>query len=186
MNRDRVQQIIRDLLLELGEDPTREGLRETPARTAALIERFAVKRPQPLSLRTIETPPSRGQAMTLHTFTFVSLCEHHLLPFFGKVHIGCMARDHECDSAYVEHVVATYAHQPQLQERMTEQIADELMSTLAAEGVGVAAEGRHMCMMMRGVQKQSSEIQSSTLRGCFYQATIRHAFFMRAAMPAPP
>ncbi len=186
MNRGRVERIVRDLLVEFGEDPDRPGLRETPARAAALIEAFAVKRPQPASSRPVETRLSRGQVMTLHTFAFVSLCEHHLLPFFGRVHIGCIPRDRDGDSAYVEHVVATYAHQLQLQERMTEQIADELMSTLAAEGVGVAAEGRHMCMMMRGVQKQNSEIQSSTLRGCFYQGAIRRAFFMQTMMPAPP
>lgn len=184
MTRERVERIIRDLIVELGGDPAREGLRGTPARTADLIEAFVVKRPQPPP--STASSPSQGQVMTVHTCAFVSLCEHHLLPFFGQVHIGFIPRVHEGDSAYFEHVVATYARQPQLQERMTEQIADELMRALEADGVGVAAEGRHMCMMMRGVGKQNSEIQSSTLRGCFYQAAIRRAFFMQAMRPAPP
>jgi len=181
MNRAHVEQILRDLLIEIGEDPDREGLRQAPARAAELIEAFAVKQPQP------DSPPSTvmlapAGMMTVQTLAFVSLCEHHLLPFFGRIHVGCIPRAHDSDPAYFEHVVATYTHQLQLQERMTEQIADTLMTALDAEGVGVAAEGRHLCMMMRGVEKQNSEIQSSTLRGCFYQAAIRRAFFTHVMM----
>ncbi len=186
MNHARVEQIIRDLLLELGEDPTREGLQATPVRTADLLQAFAVKRPQAAPPAVATASLAGMGAMTVQTFAFVSLCEHHLLPFFGRVHIGCILRLRECAPTYFEHVVATYAHQPQLQERMTEQIADALMMAVEPNGIGVAAEGRHMCMMMRGVEKQNSEIRSSTLRGCFYQAAIRRSFFARVMTAAPP
>jgi GTP cyclohydrolase IA len=184
MDRSHVEQIIRQLLIELGEDPSQERLAGTPRRVAELIEMFAVQKLEPIPLSSASESPSRGRMMIVPNLAFVSLCEHHLLPFFGRVHIGCIARDRTCDAAYCVRVVESFAHRPQLQERLTEQIADALMDALEPEGVGVAAEGRHLCMMMRGVEKQNSEIQSSTLRGCFFNPTVRRTFFthvMKAA-----
>jgi len=111
---------------------------------------------------------------------FVSLCEHHLLPFFGQVHVGCIPRDPAwaCDPAACAEVVEALAHRPQLQERMTEEVADALFAALRPEGLGVAVEGRHLCMMMRGVGKHGAEIRTSSLRGSFLDPGIRRTFFV--------
>lgn len=184
MDRSRVEQIIQRLLIELGEDASQERLAGTPRQVAELFEMFAVRTLEPFPLQSTPESLGRGQMTIVSKLAFVSLCEHHLLPFFGQIHIGCIARERGCDAAYCARVVESFAHRPQLQERLTEQIADALMEALEPEGIGVAAEGRHMCMMMRGVEKQNSKIQSSTLRGCFFNSTIRRTFFehvMKAA-----
>ena len=177
MDRARVEQLIQELLIELGEDPSQERLAGTPRRVAELLEMFAVQKPEPIPPPSTHESPGRGRMMIVPNLGFISICEHHLLPFFGQIHVGCIARERTCDAAYCARVVEAFAHRPQLQERLTEQIADALMEALEPEGIGVAAEGRHMCMMMRGVEKQNSEIQSSTLRGCFFDPTIRRTFF---------
>jgi GTP cyclohydrolase I len=184
MDRSHVEQIIQRLLIELGEDPSQERLAGTPRRVAELFEMFAVQKLEPIPVPGASESPGRGRMMIVPNLSFVSLCEHHLLPFFGRVHIGCIVRERTCDAAYCARVVDRFAHRPQLQERLTEQIADALMEAFEPEGVGVAAEGRHMCMMMRGVEKQNSEIQSSTLRGCFYDSTIRRTFFTQVMKAA--
>jgi GTP cyclohydrolase IA len=184
MDRSRVEQIIQRLLIELGEDPSQERLAGTPRRVAELLEMFAVQELEPIPIQSASDSAGRGRMIIVPNLSFVSLCEHHLLPFFGQIHIGCIVHERACDAAYCARVVERFAHRPQLQERLTEQIADALMEALEPEGIGVAAEGRHMCMMMRGVEKQNSEIQSSTLRDCFFNPTVRRTFFthvMKAA-----
>ena len=167
MNRSRVEQIIRSLLIEIGEDPSQERLIATPRRVADFLEIFAIQEVQPVSFQIVSENLDRGRMVVVRNLKFVSLCEHHLLPFFGQLHIGCIAHKRTCDPAFCAHVVERFAHRPQLQERLTEQIADALMQTLEPQGLGVAVEGQHMCMMMRGVEKQNSALQSSTLRGFF-------------------
>jgi GTP cyclohydrolase I len=177
MNRSRVEQIIRDLLVELGEDPSQERLGATPTHVADLLEMFVIQEVKPVRFQTVSESLGKEQLVVVRNLKFVSLCEHHLLPFFGQIHIGCVVRKRTCDPAECARVVEQFSYRPQLQERLTEQIADALMEAFEPRGIGVAAEGRHMCMMMRGVEKQNSEIQSSTLRGCFFQPTIRRNFF---------
>ena len=184
MNGSRVEQIIRELLIELGEDPSQERLAGTPTRVAELLEMFALQELEPIPFQSASESLGRGRMMVVRNLGFVSLCEHHLLPFFGRIHIGCIARERTCDPAYCARVVERFAHRLQLQERLTEQIADALMEALEPEGIGVAAEGRHMCMMMRGVEKQNSKIQSSTLRGCFFESTMRRTFFTHVMIDA--
>lgn len=180
MNRFRVEQIIRDLLVELGEDPSQERLVATPAHVADLLEMFAIQDVKPVRFQIASENLDKERMVIVRNLRFVSLCEHHLLPFFGQIHIGFIARMRMCDPAECARAVEQFAHRPQLQERLTEQIADALMGALQPRGIGVAAEGRHMCMMMRGVEKQNSGIQSSTLRGCFFQPVIRRIFFAHA------
>ena len=141
---------------------------ERPGESLSCLKCLLFERWSPSRFRALPRVSGRGQMTIVSKLAFVSLCEHHLLPFFGQIHIGCIARERGCDAAYCARVVESFAHRPQLQERLTEQIADALMEALEPEGIGVAAEGRHMCMMMRGVEKQNSKIQSSTLRGCFF------------------
>ena len=184
MNRSHLEQLIRELLIELGEDLSHERLAGTPSRVADLLEMFALQKLEPIPFQSASKSLGRGRMMIVRNLRFLSLCEHHLLPFFGRIHIGCIARERTCDPAYCAHVVERFAHRPQLQERLTEEIADALMEALEPEGIGVAAEGRHMCMMMRGVEKQNSEIQSSTLRGCFFESTIRRTFFTHVMIAA--
>ncbi len=184
MNRARVEQLIRDLLVELGEDPSQERMADTPVHVTDLFEMFAIQREKPFRFQTMSESLDGEQLVVIRNLKFVSLCEHHLLPFFGQIHIGYIGHKRTCDPAECARVVKQFACRLQLQERLTEQVADALMEALEPRGIGVAAEGRHMCMMMRGVEKQNSEIQSSTLRGCFFQPAIRHAFFshvMKAA-----
>lgn len=185
MNRSRVEQIIRNLLIEIGEDPSQERLVGTPGRVVDFLEMFAIQEVHPVPFQTVSENLDRGRMVVVRNLKFVSLCEHHLLPFFGRIHIGCIAHNRTCDPAFCARVVEQFAHRPQLQERLTEQIADALMQALEPHGLGIAVEGRHMCMMMRGVEKQNSEIQSSTLRGCFFQPTIRRTFFAQVTRSHP-
>lgn len=180
----RLESLIRELIAELVEAPARQGLVDTPRRVADWLELFSVRCPAPIVRAAPANPPDKGRMIVVQNLGFRSLCEHHLLPFFGRVHIGCITRERRCDAELCEEVVAYFAHRPQLQERFTEQIADFLFEALAPEGLGVAAEGRHMCMMMRGVEKQNSEIQSSSLRGCFLEPAIRRTFFRGVASAA--
>lgn len=185
MDASRLERIVRELILELGEDPARTGLVETPRRVADWLGLFSLRSPAPVAPAASAAVSGEGRMTLVQNLAFYSLCEHHLLPFFGRVHVGCVTRERRCDADYCAEVVAYVAHRPQLQERLTEQIADLLFEALAPEGLAVAAEGRHMCMMMRGVEKQNSEIQSSSLRGSFLQPPLRRAFFRNVARAAP-
>ncbi len=178
MDRSRVEEIIRSLLVELGEDPSREGLAGTPARAADLLAMFALREP---ALPAVEIRPAghdRGQMTVARDLPFFSLCEHHLLPFFGSVHIGCVPRERTCDPSFYSRVIESFAHRPQLQERLTEQIAEALMEALEPEGIGIAAEGRHMCMMMPGVEKQNAVVVTSSVLGTFESSNATRAEFL--------
>ncbi len=186
MDRARVERLVRELLAELGEDPARQGLALTPARVSDLLEEFSLREPEPVALEPSAESARPGEMTLVQSLSFFSLCEHHLLPFFGRVHIGWIPRARTCDAAECARVVERVVHRPQLQERITEEIADRLYRALEPVGLGVAAEGRHMCMMMRGVRKQKSEIQSSSLRGAFLDdPAIRRTFFAQVARAAP-
>ncbi len=178
MTRSRIQTIFQSLLAELGGELSQEQLTEISNRVGSLFETFMVREPESMSYQRTET--AGHGPMVVRTFAFSSLCEHHLLPFFGRISVGCIERTHAFDEAYCEHIVERFSHRPQLQERLTEQIGDALMKAFEPQGVGIAAEGRHMCMMMRGVEKQNSAIQTSTLRGCFNIPAVRREFFMHA------
>lgn len=178
MNRERVAQLVRELLVELGEDPEREGLVGTPARVAAsyefLTSGYGVE----------EQEVVRGALFAQETHNMVivrdielySLCEHHLLPFYGRAHIGYIGRKRVVGVSKLARLVDLYARRLQIQERLTEQIAQAVMN-LDAEGVGVVIEARHLCMMMRGVEKQNSIMTTSAVLGSFRSnAATRNEF----------
>ncbi len=170
MNLQRVEELIRDLLVEIGEDPTREGLLKTPERVASAYEYLTSGYRSDLS-EVINDAIFEAHANNMiisRDIELYSMCEHHMLPFFGKCHVGYIAKKRVLGLSKLSRIVDHYARRLQIQERLTEQIATEVMSICDASGVGVVIECRHMCMMMRGVEKQNSIMTTSTVLGNFH------------------
>ena len=169
MNKERVAGLIRELLIELGEDPNREGLRKTPERSAAAWE-FLTRGYSEDPVKVINNAVFESEANNMiiaRDIEVYSLCEHHLLPFFGRCHIGYVARKKVLGISKLARIVEVYARRLQIQERLTAQIAKEIMNSVNAQGVGVVMECKHLCMMMRGVEKQNSVMTTSTVLGSF-------------------
>ena len=161
--------LVRDMLAQLGEDPTREGLRQTPARVEASLKWLT--RGYHMSV-----PDVIGDALyrerhenlvCVRDIEIYSLCEHHLLPFFGKAHVAYLPNGKIVGLSKIPRVVEVFARRLQVQERLTDQVADALCRVLKPLGVGVVIEAYHLCMMMRGVEKQNSKTVTSALRGAF-------------------
>ena len=167
INEKKVAGLVRQLLVELGEDPDREGLLKTPERVARAMT-FLTRGYHDTPKKAIS-----GAVFTSHTDDMVilrdievySLCEHHLLPFFGRCHVGYIAKGKVLGVSKLARIVECYARRLQIQERLTKEIATAIMSETGAEGVGVVMECRHLCMMMRGVEKQNSVMTTSTVLG---------------------
>jgi GTP cyclohydrolase I len=168
-NLAKIETLVRQLLLELGEDPAREGLVKTPERVA-----------KALSFLTHGYRTDLGKVINQALFTqatssmvivkdieVYSLCEHHMLPFFGRCHIGYIPNGKVFGVSKLARVVDMYARRLQLQERLTEDISKVVMEEIDAKGVGVMIEARHLCMMMRGVEKQNSTMVTSSVLGVF-------------------
>lgn len=180
MNEERVAALIRELLLEIGEDPTREGLRNTPERTAkawAHLTSGYHRTPEEVVNGAVFSSEANNMIIARDIEVY-SLCEHHLLPFFGKAHIGYIAKHQVIGVSKLARICDLYGRRVQIQERLTAQIAEEVMRMVDAEGVGVVLECRHLCMMMRGVEQQNSVMTTSSVLGSFrrYQRT-RSEFF---------
>ncbi len=184
MNKKRVEELVRELLIEIGEDPDREGLVKTPARVARSWEFLTTGYRQSLR-RTINGAIFTAQSNNMiiaRDIEVYSLCEHHMLPFFGRCHIGYIARDKVLGVSKLARIVDVFARRLQIQERMTEQIAHEIRRSVNAEGVGVVMECRHLCMMMRGVEKQNSVMTTSTVLGSFHAEAATRSEFMNLAL----
>ncbi len=168
-DRERLAALIRQLLAELGEDPDREGLRATPKRVAevwaALTQGYAEDPRQVINGALFES--ETNNMIIARDIEVYSMCEHHLLPFFGRCHIGYVARSKLLGVSKIARIVDLYARRLQIQERLTAQIAQEIMDKVDALGVGVVMECSHLCMMMRGVEKQNSVMTTSTVLGTF-------------------
>ncbi len=171
MNHERVESLVRELLVELGEDPEREGLVRTPHRVASAYEyltsgyRMDITR---LINGAIFTQEEKSKNMVIvRDIELYSLCEHHMLPFFGRCHIGYIPNGKVFGLSKLARIVDMYARRLQIQERLTEQIAQMIMEQLNPIGVGVIIEARHLCMMMRGVEKQNSSMTTSAVLGTF-------------------
>ncbi len=180
MNTKRVEDLIRELLREIGEDPDREGLRKTPARVAQAYE-FLVSGygtdPREIVNGAIFESELNNMIISRDIEVY-SLCEHHMLPFFGQCHIGYIADRKVLGLSKLARIVDCYARRLQIQERLTAQIANEIMDVTKAEGVGVVIECRHLCSMMRGVQKQNSIMTTSTVLGSFRDDPSTRAEFL--------
>jgi GTP cyclohydrolase I len=167
------QEIYRELLLRIGEDPTRDGLAETPERVekamAFLTQGYTMDAATVLNGALFEV--DYDEMVMVKDVEFYSLCEHHLLPFFGKVHVAYVPSGRVIGLSKIPRLVEMYSRRLQVQERMTTQIADAIVEAIAPQGVGVIVEAQHLCMMMRGVEKQHSATVTSAMRGVFKTQT---------------
>lgn len=170
MNIEKVSALVRELLIEIGEDPDREGLLKTPERVAKAYEFLTSGYHKDLE-EVINGAIFESQANNMivtKNIEVYSLCEHHMLPFFGQCHIGYIARDKVIGVSKLARIADLFARRLQIQERLTSQIAHAVMDETGAEGVGVVMECRHMCMCMRGVEKQNSIMTTSSVLGSFH------------------
>lgn len=164
----RIQAAIREILLAVGEDPDREGLRDTPARVARMYaEMFSGLREDPRVHLRKTFPQQYNEIVLVKDVTFASMCEHHLLPFTGKAHVAYLPLGKIVGLSKLARVVESLSRQPQVQERMTEQLADLLMEELQPRGVAVIIEASHSCMTIRGIRKPGSVCTTSAMRGVF-------------------
>lgn len=188
MNQERVAKLVRELLIEMGEDPAREGLLKTPDRVAEAWDFLTSGyRMDPTTIINEAVFESHANNMVIvRDIELYSLCEHHMLPFYGRCHIGYIAGDKVLGVSKMARIVDCFARRLQIQERMTAQIAQEIRQAVDAEGVGVVAECRHLCMMMRGVEKQNSVMTTSSVLGSFHDdAATRHEFLSLIARQMP-
>jgi GTP cyclohydrolase I len=167
MDKERIQNAVREILLAVGEDPDREGLLETPKRVANMYEEiFAGLTEDPKQHIKLFNEQSNDEMVIVKDIPFYSMCEHHLLPFFGKAHIGYIPSDNKIIGlSKLARIVDNFAKKPQVQERLTSDIADFLNDNLQPKGVAVIMEAEHMCMTMRGARAAGSKTQTSALRG---------------------
>ncbi len=161
--------LILRVLEQLGEDPQREGLRDTPSRIAKALTFLTSGYQQTVEdvVRDAIFTDDCHEMVVVKDVEFYSQCEHHMLPFFGRVHVGYLPNGKIIGLSKIARIVDVYARRLQVQERMTSQIADGLMEVLSPGGVAVVVEASHFCMMMRGVQKQNSSTLTSAMRGTF-------------------
>jgi GTP cyclohydrolase IA len=183
MNSDSLAEHVRGILDDLGEDPSREGLLKTPERVARAL-RFLTKGyeedPQTVIGGALFTE-DYSEMIVIKDIDFFSLCEHHILPFFGKAHIAYIPKNKIVGISKLARLVEVFARRLQVQERMTNQIASILMETLDPQGVGVVLQAEHLCMRMRGVEKQNSSVVTSTMLGVFRSHQETRQEFMSLA-----
>ena len=166
MDLERIENAAREILIAIGEDPQREGLRRTPARIARMYrELFEGLTIDPAQFLTAAFTEHYDELVVLRDVPFNSMCEHHLMPFMGQAHIAYLPDGKVVGISKLARVVDAYAHRPQVQERLTAQIADLLTDKLAAKGVAVVIEATHACMTCRGIKKSGSIMVTSAVRG---------------------
>ncbi len=177
---DPIQGYVEGMLKELGEDPTRDGLIKTPARVATAMRFFTQGYQQdPVAiLNGALFEVDYDEMVLIRDIDFYSLCEHHMVPFFGRVHVGYLPRGKVVGLSKIARTVEMFARRLQIQERLTMQIADTLGSVLEPQGVGVVVEAKHLCMMSRGIAKQNSFAITSSMRGTFESNSKTRAEFM--------
>ncbi|MBA4029685.1 MAG: GTP cyclohydrolase I FolE [Planctomyces sp.] len=164
----RIQKAVREILIAIGENPDREGLLETPARVARMFaELTSGLRCDPARHLERVFPEQYDELVLVRDISFNSMCEHHLLPFMGVAHIGYLPRGKVVGLSKLARIVDEISHQPQVQERMTQQIADLMQSVLDPKGVIVVLEATHTCMTIRGIRKPGSLTITSAVRGLF-------------------
>ena len=165
----KIALLVRQLLVELGEDPDRDGLLKTPARVArslAFLTRGYRQTPRGV-LNGAVFDAGANHMIVLRHIEVYSMCEHHMLPFFGSCAVGYIAKNKVLGVSKIARIVDCFSRRLQIQERLTEQVAEAIQDAAGAEGVGVVFKCRHLCMMMRGVEKQNSEMVTSAMLGSF-------------------
>jgi GTP cyclohydrolase I len=172
------EEMYREILSRLGEDPSRDGLVATPSRvekSMAFLTKGYKEDPMKI-LRGAMFDVDYDEMVIVKDIEMFSLCEHHMLPFFGKVHVAYIPKGKVIGLSKMPRIVDVFARRLQVQERMTRQIADTIQEAINPQGVGVVIEAQHLCMMMRGVEKQRSSTVTSAMVGCFRQKETRAEF----------
>ena len=180
INHEKIARLVRELLAEIGEDPNREGLVKTPLRVAQALGFLTSgyrADPKETINQAVFTQETHNMVIA-RDIELYSLCEHHLLPFLGRCHIGYLAKDRVIGVSKLARLVDLFARRLQIQERLTDQIAHSLEEELNAEGVGVVIEAQHLCMMMRGVEKQNSMMTTSAMLGSFRRSVPTRTEFL--------
>lgn len=179
VDRERIERAVREIIEAIGEDPEREGLRETPRRVAEMYgELFSGLGHDPAAV--LKSFCARGgeDVVILRDIPFFSLCEHHFLPFFGVAHVGYLPNGAIAGLSKIPRAVDVLARRPQVQERLTEQVAESILEALDANGVAVVIEAEHFCLSMRGVKKPGTKVVTSAVRGAFRKGAVARAEFL--------
>jgi GTP cyclohydrolase I len=177
---NQVKTAVYDILTAIGEDPQRDGLQRTPERVTEMYEEiFAGYDADPVKLLTQSLFDVKYDAMILvKDIEFYSMCEHHMLPFYGRVHVAYVPKNKIVGLSQIPRLVEMFARRLQVQERMTQQIAETLYNVLQPQGVGVIVEGSHLCAMMRGVEKEQMRMVTSAMRGTFKRLSATRNEFL--------
>lgn len=179
VDHERIRRAVREILLAVGEDPDREGLLETPDRVARMYaEMFQGLHQDPAAPLSKSFTQDYDEMVVIRDITFASFCEHHLLPFTGKVHVAYVPKGRVVGLSKIPRVVDILSRRPQLQERLTQDLATLLMDRLDARGVAVVIEAGHSCMTMRGVRKPGSTFVTSAMLGIFREKHATRAEFL--------
>lgn len=175
-----IEEEIRRILLELGEDPEREGLLKTPERVRKSLQFLTRGYKQDIDevINGAIFNEDCDDMVIVRNIEFYSMCEHHMLPFFGKCHIGYVPKGKVFGVSKLARLVDVFARRLQIQERMTRQIAMQIMESVAPDGVGVVVEAQHLCMQMRGVEKQNSVMKTSCMLGSFRRSEATRLEFL--------
>jgi len=173
-DRERIEKAVREILIAIGEDPDREGLKDTPKRVAKMYEEVLGGYNDSPDNHLVLFTEKYDEMIIVKDIPIYSMCEHHMLPFFGKAHVAYIPGDSKVTGlSKLARIVDVYAKRLQLQERMTEQIADAIMEKLGAKGVMVVVEAQHLCMIMRGVKKPGSYTVTSSVKGVMRKEPTR-------------
>ena len=176
----KIEEITKQLIKEIGEDPNREGLIKTPNRVSKAWEFFSkgYKEDLDIIINGAIFKENARDMVIVRDIEFFSLCEHHLIPFFGKAHVGYIPNGKVIGLSKIPRIIDMFSRRLQVQERLTHQIADAINSVLNPKGVSVVMEGRHMCMQMRGVEKQNSFTSTSAMSGQFKKSAETRSEFL--------
>ena len=176
---NRVERAVRELLIGIGEDPDRVGLIDTPRRVAQMYHEITGGYEQDaIDVLQTQFEEDHQEMVIVRDVPFYSMCEHHLLPFFGTAHVGYLPRGNVVGISKLARAVDILARRPQLQERLTSQVADAIMTALEPEGVAVVMRAEHLCMAMRGVRKPGTSVVTSAMRGEFQKAAATRGEFL--------
>ena len=179
VDQERIARAVREILEAISEDPAREGLVETPRRIAEMYEElFAGLHQDPRDVLSTGFQESHREMVILKNIPFYSLCEHHFLPFHGQAHVGYVPEGRIVGASKIARAVDILARRPQMQERLTGQIADAIMESLTPDGVAVVIEAEHLCMTMRGVQKPGTTLVTPAIRAGFRRRAVTRAEFL--------
>ena len=180
-NRAKLEELVEGMLKAVGEDPAREGLARTPHRVAKALQFLTRGYEEDIHkvLNSAVFQEKYSEMVIVKDIDFFSMCEHHMLPFFGRAHVAYIPNGKIIGLSKIPRIVEVFSRRLQVQERLTQQIADTLQEALLPDGVGVVLEARHMCMMMRGVEKQNSVATTSAMLGVFREDVKTREEFLK-------